>query len=123
MYMMFKHLHYLVVSLSAIVLTIQFVAHYFDLAIKDKKWLKIVPHILYTLILLTALGLLGTLKLNPFEHTWVMHKILGFVCYVALGALAYKYARNNGMRMLGYIGAIAWLLITVNIAITKTPLF
>ena len=28
MYMMFKHMHYLVVSLSAIVLTVQFVAHY-----------------------------------------------------------------------------------------------
>ena len=51
-----------------------------------------------------------------------MHKILGFVCYVALGALAYKYARNNGMRILGYIGN-AWLLITVNIAITKHHYF
>ena len=41
MYMMFKHMHYLLVSLSAIVLTVQFVAHYFDLAVKDKNGLKL----------------------------------------------------------------------------------
>ena len=123
MYMMFKHLHILAVSLSAIVLTIQFITHYFDLKAKDAKWLKILPHVLYTLIIVTALGLLGTLKLNPMEHPWVLHKILGFVCYVVLGAFAYKFARNNMMRLLGYLGAIAWLLITVNIAFSKTPLF
>ena len=47
----------------------------------------------------------------------------GIIKLLKLPFLAYKYARNNGMRVVGYIGAMAWLLITVNIAISKTPLF
>jgi uncharacterized membrane protein SirB2 len=123
MYMMFKHLHLTALGLSVVMLTLQFIGHTFDMKFKDAKWLKIVPHIVYTILLGSAIGLCIVLNQYPFVDAWVTSKLIGLVLYVLMATLIVKWARNNAMRVVGYIGALTWLLITMQVAFSKTPIF
>lgn len=123
MYMMFKHLHLTALGLSLVLLTLQFIAHTFDMKFKEAKWLKVLPHIAYTVLLGSAIGLCVVLEQYPFVHAWVTSKLIGLVLYVLMATLIIKWARNNAMRVVGFIGALTWVMITVQVAFSKTPLF
>lgn len=52
-----------------------------------------------------------------------MMRVPGSVAYVLLALVAVKWARTNAMRVFALIGAIAWLVLTGKVAISKAPLF
>ncbi len=123
MYMAMKHLHLTAIALSLLFLILQVVSHLLDSKMKDAKWLKILPHIINTVLILTAIGLCVSLAQYPFVHAWVTSKLIGLVAYVLLALVAVKWARTNAMRVFALIGAIAWLVLTGKVAISKAPLF
>ena len=123
MYMAFKHLHLTAIALSLLFLILQVVAHLMDSKMKEAKWLKVLPHIINTVLIITAIGLCVTLAQYPFVHDWVTSKLIGLVAYILLAVVAVKWARTNAMRVFALIGAVAWLGLTGKIAITKTALF
>lgn len=119
----FKHLHLTAVALSLLFLTLQVIAHIFDTKMKDAKWLKVLPHIIHTVLIVTAIGLCISISQYPFIHDWVTSKLIGLVAYILLAVLAVKWARTNAMRIFAFIGAIAWLGLTAKVAFSKMPLF
>ncbi len=123
MYTILKHLHLTTIALSVLFLILQVVSHLFDHKMKDAKWLKVLPHIIHTVLLVSAVGLCIQLAQYPFVDAWVTSKLLGLVAYVILGVLAIKWARTNAMRVFALVGAIAWLVLTGKVAFTKLPLF
>ncbi len=123
MYMAFKHLHLTAIALSLLFLILQVVTQVMDSKMKDAKWLKVLPHIINTVLIITAVGLCVTLAQYPFVHDWVTSKLIGLVAYVLLAIVAVKWARTNAMRVFALIGAVAWLVLTGKVAISKAPLF
>ncbi|MEN8771160.1 MAG: SirB2 family protein [Glaciecola sp.] len=121
--MAFKHLHLTAIALSLLFLILQVATHLMDSKMKEAKWLKVLPHIINTVLIITAIGLCVTLAQYPFVHDWVTSKLIGLVAYVLLAVVAVKWARTNAMRVFALIGAVAWLGLTGKIAITKTALF
>ena len=122
MYMMLKHLHLTAIAISVVLFIIRFVWLMRESPQLQKKWVKIVPHVVDTVLLASALALCVVISQYPFVHAWVTEKVIGVVCYILLGLLAMKWARNNAMRLVGFFGALSWLVFTAKVAVMKQPM-
>ncbi len=120
MYMALKHTHLLLVALSLSLLVLRFVLSLKGSALLQRKFLKIAPHVVDTLLLLSAVGLMLTINQYPFVTPWLTDKFIGVLAYIALGVMAFK-GRTLTLRVFAFIGAIGWLVLVVKVAITKTP--
>ncbi|KKO46110.1 tryptophanyl-tRNA synthetase [Arsukibacterium ikkense] len=118
MYLIIKHTH-----LTIIALTLLFFLVSFALTLKgsdkvNNKLLKIGPHILYTLFIVTAIYLMvvNPLQLYPFVNGWASSKLAGFVIYVLSITLALKWAKTTLWRLVGFVSALFWFGMTARLA-------
>jgi uncharacterized membrane protein SirB2 len=118
-----KHLHMTLAAITIILFTYRFALTLMNSAQLDKKWLKILPHIIDTFLLLLGVGLAVKLAINPLEHLWLAEKIMAIVFYIFTGFYALKFARNRMMQVMGYLGAMGWIMLAVRIAMTKEAVF
>ncbi len=120
MYMALKHTHLLLVAISISLLCIRFVLALKGSALLQKKLFKVLPHVVDTFLLASAVGLMLTLQQYPFVTPWLTDKFIGLLAYIALGVMALK-GRTKAMRVLAFFGAIGWLVLMARVAVTKTP--
>lgn len=122
MYMAYKHLHLLLVVLSVSFLIIRFAMSLKPAAILQRRFFKIAPHVIDTLLLLSAVMLMLTIQQYPFVHTWLTEKFLAVLAYIALGVMAFR-GRTPVIRWICFLGALGWLGLVIRVAITKQPVF
>lgn len=118
-----KHMHMMLAVLSVLLFTLRFAWTLADSKQLDKKWIKIAPHVIDTFLLLLGIGLIVKLGFNPLHHLWLAEKLLALAAYIFTGYYALKLARNRAMQIIGYMGAIGWVMLIVRLAMTKQPLF
>jgi uncharacterized membrane protein SirB2 len=84
----------------------------------NNKLLKIGPHVLYTLFVITFVYLVtvNPLNLYPFVNGWASSKLGGFVLYVLSVTFALKWAKSTIWRFVGLISAIFWLAMSARLA-------
>ena len=80
------------------------------------------PHVVDTLLLLSALVMAWTLRLTPGNAPWLMAKIAGLLLYIGLGLLALRPGRPLPLRIAAWAAALAVFGWIVSVAITKQPL-
>ena len=80
------------------------------------------PHVVDTVLLLSALGLAWMLRLTPGNSSWLLGKIVGLVVYVMLGVVALRPGRPRVVRVAAWLAALSTVAWIVSVAITKTPL-
>ncbi len=117
MYMALKHTHLLLVAISLSLLLLRFGLTLKDSPLLQRKFLKIAPHVVDTLLLLSAVGLMLTISQYPFVTPWLTEKLFGVLAYIALGVMALK-GRTLLLRSFGLAGALGWLVLVVKVAIT-----
>jgi uncharacterized membrane protein SirB2 len=122
MYMAYKHFHLLMVVLSVSFLMVRFALSLKSAAILQRKFFKIAPHVIDTLLLVSAVMLMVTISQYPFVHAWLTEKLLALLAYIALGVMAFK-GRTAAIRWLCFLGALGWLALILRVAITKQPVF
>jgi len=88
-----------------------------------RKWVKITPHIIDTFLLLIGVAMAVKLAINPIEQLWLGEKILAIVFYIFTGYYTLKLARNRVMQVIGYLGAMGWVIMAMRIAMTKETFF
>jgi uncharacterized membrane protein SirB2 len=88
----------------------------------DLKPVKILPHIVDTLLLLSAIGMLFILGFGLLYQGWRLHKVGLLIVYIVLGmiALGNKYSRSK--KISAFIAAVLVFFYIVGIAISKTAL-
>ena len=112
-----KHLHLLFVVLTISSFVIRMLLAEFKPAILQIKALKILPHIIDTILLLSGLALVFQGNWLEGEFGWIISKIGLLVAYVGLGAAA---MRSSGLkRWIAFFGAIAAFVTIGMIAVTK----
>jgi uncharacterized membrane protein SirB2 len=82
---------------------------------------KTLPHVVDTVLLLSALTLAWMLRLNPVHAPWLMAKIIGLVVYVVLGVIALRPGRPAAVRATAWVAALITAGWIVSVAITKSP--
>jgi uncharacterized membrane protein SirB2 len=83
---------------------------------------RIVPPLIDTVLLLSALMLAWTLRLHPGNAPWLAAKLCGLVVYIALGIVALKPSVPRPWRAAAWVAALATVGWMVSVAITKQPL-
>lgn len=89
---------------------------------QQQGWLRVVPHINDTLLLVTAILLVIQTGYNPLQQTWLATKITLLIVYIALGLVTLRFAKNKMTRIISYSLAIATFLWIIAIAVSKSPL-
>lgn len=86
-----------------------------------QRWVRIVPHVIDTTLLVSALWLAWHLAADG-TRGWLAAKVAALFVYIALGTIALKRGRTRGIRIAALIGAIATFAYIVAVALTKSPL-
>jgi len=118
-----KHLHMTLAMVSIALFSLRFMWTLMSSKQLQKKWVKVVPHIIDTFLLLLGIGMAVQLSLNPIENLWLAEKIIAIFAYIFTGLYALKFARNKSMQIMGYLGAVGWFMLIVRIAMTKETVF
>ena len=121
-YSTLKHLHMGAVALSAIGFFARGLASLRGAVWVHSRLAKTLPHVLDTLLLASALGLVWMLQLNPFATPWLLAKILGLLLYIALGMLALRPGFSRPLRVVAWVAALLVLAWMATVAISKNPL-
>jgi uncharacterized membrane protein SirB2 len=90
-------------------------------ALLQRRWVKIVPHVVDTLLLTSAILLALTIRQYPFVSSWLTAKVIGLVIYIALGTIALKRGRTLTIRVWAWIAAQLVFFYIVAVAVTHTP--
>ena len=83
---------------------------------------KTVPHVVDSVLLLSALVLAWMLRLTPGQAPWLEAKIVGLVLYVALGVVALRPGRPRSVRAAAWVAALLVVGWIVSVALTKSPI-
>ena len=82
---------------------------------------RIVPHVVDTVLLVSAIALALRTAQYPFVHAWLTAKVLALLAYIVLGSFALKYGKNQRVRALSFGLALLFFLYIVLVAITRNP--
>jgi uncharacterized membrane protein SirB2 len=124
-FLAFKYLHIATVILSIFLFVLRFFWKSTGSAMLQQRWVKITPHAVDTLLLVSGIALLIIARLYPFspQTPWLTEKLFGVIIYIALGFVALsKRPRRQTTRWIAFILAIGCLALIVKLAVTQIPL-
>ncbi len=117
-----KHLHMTMAGLSILGFLLRGYWAWANPLLLRSKPVKIVPHVVDTLLLASAIGLLVVYGWNPFAFGWLTAKIVLLVVYIGLGMMALKGRASAPVRVGAFFAAVAVFAWIVSIAVSKTVL-
>src|SRR3989338_1338837 len=116
-----KHIH---VTCAALSFTLFFLRGIWSLngsAIMRQQWVKIVPHIVDTLLLASALGLAYIIEQYPLVDGWLTAKFFALLLYIGLGTVALKHGKTKTVRLSAWLAALAVFIYIVLVARNHDP--
>ena len=121
-YAALKTLHVGCVATSLSLFVLRFLWMLRSPELLGRRWVRIIPHVVDTLLLASAIALAATIGVYPWAHGWLAAKVIGLVVYIALGSVALKYGRTRIVRSAAFVGALLTFGYIVMVAVTKLPL-
>jgi uncharacterized membrane protein SirB2 len=115
MYMALKHLHMTFAGLSIGLFVLRGIWMFADSPRLNAKLTRIVPHVVDTVLLASAVGLMFVIHQYPFAQGWLTAKLLGLVLYIVLGTIALKRGSTKAIRGIAFFAAVAvfvWIFMT-----------
>ncbi|MCC5854845.1 MAG: SirB2 family protein [Idiomarina sp.] len=125
MYEMFKHSHATLAVLSLVFLLLRVFLAWKDSGPLNKKWLKIVPHVIDGLLVVSIIALLTTLQQTPLSGGFFTEKFVGFLVYITCSVLTVMTLRGRfspRLKVPFLLGAIVSWFWLANVAFSKQPL-
>lgn len=101
-YIIIKHIHLTSIVISLLLFTFRGFLMCRDSEALSKKWLRISPHIVDTVLLISAAMLAWKIQQYPFIDSWLTAKILALVAYIALGSIALKSKRSKKIKVTAF---------------------
>jgi uncharacterized membrane protein SirB2 len=83
---------------------------------------RVLPHVVDTLLLVSAIALAWQSSQYPFVQGWLTAKLLALIAYIGLGVMALKRGRTPAIRAKFFVAALLVFGYIVAVAVTKTPL-
>lgn len=85
----------------------------------QRKWVKILPHVNDTILLVSAIILAVGIQQYPFVQGWLTAKFVALLAYIAFGMFALKRARTKENKMVFFILALVTFAYIVMVATTR----
>jgi len=83
---------------------------------------KVVPHVIDTILLGSAILLTTIIQQYPVTHDWLTIKVIALIAYILLGMLALKYGKTKPQKITAFIAAICTFCFIVSVAYYHQPL-
>lgn len=119
MYIILKHLHLSCIALSITLFVTRFYWRKQNISMLQKKWVKILPHSIDTILLGSAIGMAIIASINPFEQHWLAAKILALLAYIVAGTFVIKRAQSANAQNISFALALACFAYILMVAISK----
>jgi uncharacterized membrane protein SirB2 len=87
-----------------------------------QRWVGIVPHLIDSTLLGSAILLALTTQQYPGVHGWLTAKIVALLVYIGLGTVAIKRGKTREIRLAAWLGAMAVFAYIVAVALSRNPL-
>ena len=87
----------------------------------NHRWVRIVPHVIDTILLISAIALSVLIAQYPFVQGWLTAKVVLLVIYIGLGMIALRRGKTKSIRVGTWVAALLVFVAMVLIAIHKTP--
>jgi uncharacterized membrane protein SirB2 len=84
--------------------------------------LRILPHVIDTMLLMTALMLTTVIHQYPFTTAWLTMKVVLLVVYIVLGSIAIRRGRTRRVRVAAFVAALLTVGFLVTVARAHHPL-
>ena len=85
-----------------------------------RRWVRVVPHVVDTALLASAVALAVMTEQYPLVQGWLTAKCFGLVAYIVFGTIALKRGRTPGIRIAAYSGALLAFAYIVAVAMTRS---
>ncbi|TGD72770.1 regulator SirB [Mangrovimicrobium sediminis] len=89
---------------------------------RNAKLVRVLPHVVDTLLLATAIGMLVIWQVSPFAMPWLGAKLVALVVYIGLGVVTMRIAKTPSGRKAAYTGALLTAAYILSVAVTKSAL-
>lgn len=119
-YLFLKHAHAGFAYLTVTLLVLRGLMMLYKPAWLGNKVIRILPHVIDTLLLACAIAMLVMADLNPFIVPWLLAKIIALLLYIVLGSIALKRGKTRQGRIVALV--LALLTVIYIIAVAKTKL-
>jgi uncharacterized membrane protein SirB2 len=120
-YSALKHIHLTFAAFSGGLFLMRGLWMMTDSAQLQRRWVRIVPHVVDTLLLASAIGLAALSQQYPLQTHWLSAKVVALAVYIVLGAIALKHGRTKRTRVAALLAALACFAYIVIVALTKNP--
>ena len=121
-YLALKHLHVTCVVLSGLGFALRGLWMLNDSPLLRARLTRVVPHVVDTLLLGSALLMAWQSSQYPFAQGWLTAKFFGLLAYILCGTMALKRARTKGRRVVFLVLALLAYDYIVGVALTRNPL-
>ena len=113
-----KQLHLVAVALSWTLFFLRGVWMIADSPRLKARWVRVVPHVNDTILLVAGVYLATFVGLQP----WILAKLAALVAYILIGMVAITRGPTKPVRIAAWIAAQCVFLYIVAVALRKNPL-
>ena len=83
---------------------------------------KVVPHLVDSVLLASAVTLAVMLRISPLDTAWLLTKVIALLLYIAAGSIAIRRGKTRQTRLIAWVVAQLFFFFIIATAITHSPL-
>lgn len=121
-YLAIKHLHMTAAILSGLFFTVRGIWMLTESGLLKRRWARIAPHVIDTILLASALIMVFWSAQYPFVHGWLTAKLIALVGYIGAGMVALKYGKTKRVRGAAFVIALFIFAYILKVAVTRQVL-
>jgi uncharacterized membrane protein SirB2 len=120
-YQTLKHLHMSFAAASGGLFLLRAGWRWFSPELLQARWVRILPHVIDTLLLTSALALAIWSRQSPTQQPWLAAKLCALLLYIGFGTIAIKRGKTPAQRGAALIAALLCFAYIVMVAVHKQP--
>ncbi|MGD8558446.1 MAG: SirB2 family protein [Gammaproteobacteria bacterium] len=121
-YLTIKSLHVASVAISATLFVLRGVWMIQNSDRLSQRWVRVTPHMVDTVLLVSAIILTIQIQQYPFIQPWLTAKVIALLVYIGLGMVALHHGRSRQVRVVSWVAALIVLVYIIAVALTRSVL-
>ncbi|MDP3585579.1 MAG: SirB2 family protein [Thiobacillus sp.] len=121
-YLALKNLHLATLTITLALFLLRGAWMMADSPRLQARWVRIVPHVNDTLLLVSGIALAVLIQQYPLVHGWLTAKLFALIAYIVLGTLALKRGKTKPQRIVAWFAALLVFGYMVAVALAHDPL-
>lgn len=122
MYLIIKNIHIVAAMTSIAGFVLRGVWMIRGSSMLERKLVRVLPHIIDTVLLVSAIWLSILLAQYPFVAGWLTAKLIALIIYIVLGMIALRRGKTRRQRIVAFSFAVLAFVYILLVAVFKTPM-